>query len=135
MSYSLSNIDGIDDAAAAALKSAGVRTAEKLLEAAKDTKGRKALAAKTGLDEKLLLQWANMADRMRIKGMGKAHAELLREAGVNTVRELKFRNGGRLARAIAAANAKRKLVKTPPSENAVNRWIEQAKKLPLKISY
>jgi hypothetical protein len=135
MTYSLSSIDGIDDAAAAALKSAGVRTAEKLLEAAKDIRGRKALAAKTGIEEKRLLQWANMADRMRIKGMGKAHAELLREAGVNTVRELKFRNGAKLARAVAAANAKRKLVKIAPSERAVNRWIEQAKKLPLKISY
>jgi hypothetical protein len=33
------------------------------------------------------------------------------------------------------ANAKRKLVNFLPSEKAVARWIEHAKKLPIKISY
>ena len=36
---------------------------------------------------------------------------------------------------MAEANAKRKLVRLMPSEKAVVRWIEHAKKLPLKISY
>jgi len=135
MSYPILAIDGVDEETAKRLKAAGVRTSAKLLEAAKDTKGRKALAAKTGLEEKLLLKWANMADRMRIKGMGREYAELVREAGVDTVRELKHRNAARLAKAIAAANERRMLVKLPPSEKAVSNWIEQAKKLPLKISY
>lgn len=135
MSYPITTIDGIDEDAVAALKAAGIRTTDKLLEAAKDPRGRKALAAKTGLNEKDLLRWANMADRMRIKGMGKDYAELMRVAGVDTVRELKHRNAGKLTRAMAAANTKRRLVKTPPSEKSVNRWIEIAKKLPLKISY
>lgn len=135
MSYPITAIDGIDEEEAKALKSAGVRTSEKLLDAAKDLKGRKALAAKTGLDEKLLLKWANMADRMRIKGMGKEYAELMREAGVKTVRDLKHRNVERLARAMAAANKQRKLVKVPPSAKTVGRWVDQAKRLPIKISY
>jgi hypothetical protein len=40
-----------------------------------------------------------------------------------------------LARAIKAANDKRKLVRFLPSERAVSKWIDQAKKLPLKITY
>jgi hypothetical protein len=40
-----------------------------------------------------------------------------------------------LAKAMAAANARRKLVRVLPSEKAVVRWIEHAKKLPLKITY
>lgn len=135
MSYPLTAIDGMDEETVQTLKAAGIRTTTGLLEAAKDAKGRKALAAKTGLDEKLLLKWANVADRMRIKGIGREHAELLRVAGVDTVRELKHRNALKLARAMKAANEKRRLVKFLPSEKHVTKWIEQAKKLPLKISY
>jgi predicted flap endonuclease-1-like 5' DNA nuclease len=129
------DIDGIDEDVAQMLKAVGIRTTAGLLEAAKDAKGRKALAARTGLNEKLLLQWANVADRMRIKGIGEEYAQLLRAAGVDTVRELKHRNAVRLARAMKAANDRRKLVRFLPSEKHVTKWIEQAKKLPLKISY
>ena len=135
MSYPLTALDGVDEHAVRLPKSAGIRTTGKLLEAAKDAKGRKAIATRTGLDEKTLLRWANMADRMRIKGLGADYAALLREAGVETVRELKHRNAARLARAMADANAQRKLVQFLPSEKAVTRWIEQAKTLPLKITY
>ena len=64
-------------------------------------KGRKALAEKTGFDEKQILCWANMADRMRIKGVGEEYAELLQAAGVDTVKELKYRNPANLAKAMA----------------------------------
>ena len=106
-----------------------------MLELAKNAKGRKALAARTGLSESRILAWANMADRMRVKGLGKEYAELLKAAGVDTVKELKYRNPGKLAKAMAAANAKRKLVRLVPSEKAIGRWIEDARKLPLKITY
>jgi predicted flap endonuclease-1-like 5' DNA nuclease len=135
MSYPITDIEGIEPEAAATLKSAGIRTTERLLEAAKNPKGRRALSEKTGIDEKRILRWANMADRMRIKGVGEEYAELLQAAGVDTVRELKYRNPCNLAKAMAQANAKRKLVRVLPSEKAVVRWIEQAKKLPLKITY
>ena len=98
-------------------------------------RGRKMLAEKTGIDEKSLLRLANKIDRMRVKGIGQDYAELLQIAGVDTVRELKYRNPKRLAEAMAEANAKRKLVRVLPSEGTVKRWIEHAKKLPLKISY
>ncbi|WP_420135369.1 DUF4332 domain-containing protein [Rhodopseudomonas sp.] len=135
MTYPISQIDGISAAAAAKLKSVGIRTTEALLEAAKTTRGRKALAAKTGLNEQQLLEWANIADCMRIPGMGKAKAELLRAAGVNTLREFTHRNPARLAQNMKEANLQRKLVRALPSEKEVGQLIEQARKLPLKISY
>ena len=67
MSYSITAIEEIDADDAKALKSVGIRTTEKLLEAAKSPKGRKFLAAKIELDEKKLLRWANIADKLRIK--------------------------------------------------------------------
>jgi predicted flap endonuclease-1-like 5' DNA nuclease len=135
MSYPITDIDGIEPEVACILKSAGIRTTEKLLEAAKTPKGRKALAEKTGFDEKRILCWANKADKMRIKGVGEEYAELLQAAGVDTVKELMYRNPCNLAKAMAAANKKRKLVRLLPSDKAVLRWIEHAKKLPMKITY
>jgi predicted flap endonuclease-1-like 5' DNA nuclease len=135
MSYPIMDLAGIGPEVADTLKSVGIRTTTRLLDAAKSPKGRKRLAEQTGLDEKRLLSWANMADRMRIRGVGEDYAGLLQAAGVDTVKELKYRNPARLARAMAEANAKRKLVRVLPSDRAVERWIEHAKRLQLKITY
>jgi hypothetical protein len=135
MTYPLTDIDGIDGEIAAILKSVGIRSTGRLLETARTVKGRKLLAAKTGLSEKSLLNWANVADRMRIKGISREYAELLRVAGVDTVKELKYRNPCNLAKAMAEANKRQKLVRMLPSEKVVARWIDHAKKLQIKISY
>ena len=135
MSYSITHIEGLQEDDVEALKSVGIRTTERLLEQAKSPKGRKQLAGKTGIGQKRLLDFANAADHMRIKGMGKGYVGLLRSVGVMTVRELKYRNPENLAHAMAEANAKKKLVRFLPSEKLVVRWVEQAKKLPIKITY
>lgn len=132
---SIADIASIGPEATSALKAIGIRTTAKLLEAAKNAKGRERLAAKIGYDEKRILFWANMLDRMRIKGVGEDYAELLRAAGVDTVRELKYRNPENLAKSMKDANVRRKLVRVLPSDRAVVRWIENARKLPLKITY
>ena len=135
MSYPITDIDGIDGEAADILKSVGIRSTERLLDRARTVRGRKMLAMKTGFDEKRLLCWANVADRMRIKGIRKEYAELLQAAGVDTIKDLKYRNPANLANAMAEANKKRKMVRLLPSEKVVGNWIENAKKLQLKISY
>jgi Domain of unknown function (DUF4332) len=135
MSYSINEIGGLDEDEVKALKALGLRTTERLLEAAKNPKGRRFLAEKTSIDEKRLLDCANACDHMRIKGMGKGYVGLLREVGVSTVRELKYRNPSNLAKAMAEANKRKKLVRFLPPEKLVVRWVEHAKKLPLKITY
>jgi predicted flap endonuclease-1-like 5' DNA nuclease len=135
MSYPISGIEGIAPALRTKLKSVGIRTTDKLLERAKGLKERQELARKIDIDPRILLSIANLADRMRIKGVGEDYAELLSAAGVDTVKELRYRNPAKLARAMAEANAKRNLVRVLPSELMVGRWIEHAKKLPLMISY
>ena len=135
MSYPISTIEEIGVDEVTALKSVGIRTTDGLLEAAKSPKGRKLLAASAKLDEKKLLRWANIADKLRIKGMGKEYAGLLREAGVDTVKELKYRNPAKLAQTMAEANKKRKMVRFLPSEKLVTRGVEHARKLPQKITY
>ena len=99
-------------------------------------KGRKALADKTGFDEKQLLCWANVADRMRIKGISKEYAELLQAAGVDTVQGTQVpQSRPSSPQAMADANRKRKLVRAAAVGKVVGRWIEHAKTLPLKITY
>jgi predicted flap endonuclease-1-like 5' DNA nuclease len=135
VAYSITAIAGIGPAMAARLRALGIRTTEKLLEAAKSPKDRKALAEKLGVDERVVLRWANLTDRMRIKGVREPYAELLKDAGVDTVRELKYRNPARLAQAMSEANRKHKRVQLLPSEGRVTAWIEAAKKLEPKIRY
>jgi len=121
--------------AASQLKSLGIRTTDGLLEAASTVKGRKVLAARTGISEQQLLEWANLSDYMRIPGMGKAKTGLVRAAGVTTVRELALRNPARLAQNMRDVNIRRKLVRVLPSEKSVEQLIAQARKLQPKISY
>ena len=135
MTYPISKIDGLSAFAASKLKSLGIRTTVGLLEAARSVKGRNALAAKTGINAKQLLDWANVADYMRIPGMGKAKVELVRAAGVSTIRELALRNPARLAQNMKDANVKHKLVRVMPSEKSVEQIIQKARKLPPKITY
>jgi len=135
MTYPITAIVEIDGQVAALLKTAGIRSTVRLLESACTVRQRKLLAEKTGIDAAKLLCWANCADRMRIKGVSSEYAELLGAAGVYTVKELKYRNPANLAKAMAEANKKRKLVRLLPSEAMVARWIESAKALKLMIKY
>jgi len=135
MSYPITDIEGIGPSIAERLKAARIRTTSRLLEAAKNPRGRKVLADKTGVECSRILKWANMADMMRIKGIGEEYSELLEAAGVDTVRELKHRNPANLAKAMAEANTRRRLVRLLPSEKAITKWISQAKSLPMKITY
>jgi predicted RecB family nuclease len=135
MTYPISDIEGMSAFAASKLKSLGIRTTDALLEAARNVRGRKALSSRTGISEQQLLAWANVSDYMRIPGMGKAKVNLMRAAGVTTVRELAHRNPARLAQNMKEVNTRRRLVRVLPSEKSVEQLIAQARKLQPKISY
>lgn len=135
MSYPIAAIEGIGPELAAKLKAVGVRTTATLLDKAKDPRGRKALAAASGIAESRILKFANMADLMRLKGVGEEYAELLEAAGVDTVKELKNRNVANLTRAMVEANAKGNLVRLMPSEKTVAKWIAQAKTTQPMMTY
>ena len=136
MSHPIADIAGIEQEMVATLKSHGIRTTAKLLEAAKNPKGRKALSEKTGIDEKRLLCWANMADRMRIKGVGEEYANLLQAAGVDTVKELANRNSDNLYEAVQKFDLTiSPIVRRKPGKASVVAWIKQAKRLKPTLTY
>ena len=61
--------------------------------------------------------------------------DLLEEAGVDTVKELRNRNAANLHAALIDTNAQKGLVRRLPSQNQVKDWISQAKGLPVKVTY
>ena len=135
MPYPICVLDGISPGIAKKLLAAKIRTTTKLLQVAGSPQGRKLLADKTGLDAATILRCANMADRMRIKGVGREAAELLEAAGVDTVCELRYRNPANLADRMKAAMTNAKLARPLPSQRVLTRWIEGARTLKLEIRY
>ncbi len=135
MSGKIEDIEGIGEKTGHILREAKIATPEQLLEAGCTKKGRQELAEKTGLSEKNILKWANMADLCRINGISSQYSELLEAAGVDTVKELATRNAENLAIKMQEVNQDKKLVRQVPSEKSVSVWIDQAQTLPAYISH
>jgi predicted flap endonuclease-1-like 5' DNA nuclease len=135
MRYKFEDIEGIGRAYGSKLSKAGFNATDDLLKHCGSTKGRRQVAAASGLDEGQLLKWANMADLMRIRGIGKQFSELLEAAGVDTVKELRTRRADNLATKMKEANAAKKLTRSTPSERQVAGWIDQAKSMAPMISH
>ncbi len=132
---SILDIEGVGAAFAVKLKAAGVGTVEALLEKAGSLKGRKELAAATGLDEGKLLEWVNHADLFRIKGVASEYADLLEAAGVDSPAELAHRVPVNLVAKMTEINAAKKLVRKLPTESQVTDWVAQAKALPKLVTH
>ncbi len=135
MGKRIESIEGIGPSMGAALRDAGIASVDQLLELCCDKKGRSEIAKKTQISEKRILKWVNMADLFRINGIATQYAELLEGAGVDTVKELRNRNPENLAEKMVAVNFDKKLVRRAPTVTVVNSWIEQAKKLPPKVTH
>lgn len=132
---SIIDIEGIGPLYKQKLKAAGISTTEKLLEVGGSPKGRKDLAEKAGISHDLILEWVNLSDLFRIKGVGSEYSDLLEEAGVDTVVELSKRVPANLFAKMVEANEAKKLVRKMPVEKQVADWVDQAKKLPRLVSY
>ena len=135
MGYSIETIEGIGPAFKEKLAAADIKTTDALLKLCCDKKGRKNTAEQTGCSEAQLLKWANMADLMRISGVGEEYSELLEAAGVDTVKELRNRRADNLTTKMAEVNEQKKLVRSVPSEKQVTKWVEQAKELDPVITH
>lgn len=131
----LEEVEGIGAKYAEKLRAIGIENTDQFLTAAANPKGRKDLAEKSGISEKLILEWANHLDLFRIKGVASEYADLLEEAGVDTVVELAQRKPENLYHKLVEVNEAKKLVRKLPVQSQVADWIEQAKKLPRLLTY
>jgi predicted flap endonuclease-1-like 5' DNA nuclease len=135
MNYKIDDIEGIGPAYAKKLAAADIKTTQDLLDKCGARKGRKAIAKLADISEKLLLTWTNMADMVRIKGIGPQYAELLEAAGVDTIKELRTRNLANLTAKLAEVQKEKKTCKTAPAESVIAGWIEQAKDMDPAVSH
>lgn len=135
MNMKIVEIEGIGPAYAEKLIAAGIKDTDTLLEKGCTKKGRQEIAETTGISEKLVLTWCNHADLFRIKGVGPQFAELLEAAGVDTVKELGHRVAANLAKKMEEVNAEKHLTRRVPTEDEIQKMIDQAKELPGVMTY
>jgi predicted flap endonuclease-1-like 5' DNA nuclease len=132
----IEDVEGIGAAFAEKLTAAGVTTTDGLLDRGATDSGRSRLAADTGISERLLLEWVNHADLMRLDGVGSEYADLLEAAGVDSCAELARRNAANLAQTFQELDAARpNTVRRVPSEETIRGWIAQADKLAKVVSH
>jgi len=133
--YKIEEIEGIGEKIGAKFREVGINNTDKLLAGTKTKKQRKELTESTGVSEKLVLKFANMADLFRINGIGQEFSELLEAAGVDTVPELAMRNAENLTKKMEEVNTMKKLTRRTPALKEVEKWIEEAKSLPRVLEY
>ena len=129
------DIEGVGKFYAQKLQAVGIRTTERLLKVAGHKRGRQDLAQQTEISEKLILEWVNLSDLMRIKGIGEEYSDLLEEAGVDSVKELRNRVPANLHQKLIETNNVKKLVRRVPSFKEVRRWVQEAKVIPPAVTH
>ena len=133
--YKIIDIEGIGPVYTETLNNGGIYTTEDLLESGSTRKSREELAEKTEISSKLILEWVNLSDLFRVKGVAEEWSDLLEEAGVDTVPELAQRVPENLHAKLLEINEEKNLVRRTPSISMVSDWITQAKELPRRIEY
>ena len=131
----LTDIEGIGPAVYEKLKGLGITTTQRLMLVAANKPGREDLASQTGISDRLLLKWVNLADLLRVKGIGEEYSELLEAAGVDSVMELRKRKAETLHQALTHANGKKRLVRRLPSSVDVKRWIKAAQSVTPRVTH
>jgi predicted flap endonuclease-1-like 5' DNA nuclease len=127
MPKAITMIEGIGPVFKEKLGTEGISSVEALLEKGGSKKGRVELAAATGISEKRILKWVNMADLFRVNGISSQFAELLKATGVDTVKELKMRNPPNLHKMLVDTNEQKKLTRSVPALSQIEDFINQAK--------
>ena len=129
------DIEGIGPTYAKKFQSININTSDDLLEKGNTPQGRKEIAEKSDISEKLILKWVNMANLVRVKGVGEEYSKLLEITGISSVAELSNCNAKDLQENMQKVNAQKNLVKRPPTLNEVEEWIEQSQNLPIRVEY
>jgi predicted flap endonuclease-1-like 5' DNA nuclease len=132
---SIDSIEGIGPAFAEKLQSINIQTVADLLRDGATAATRKDISEKTGFSTETILKWVNMADLMRINGVGGQYAELLERSGVDTVKELRNRNAENLVTKMEEINIELNLVNKTPALSQVEDWIAEAKTLDPVVEY
>ncbi len=128
MPLAIRKLKGVTPELEAKFKACGLDTAEKLFESVVTPLQRDELAIQLGVPGPVILELANRADLSRIKGIAGVYSDLLEEAGVDTVKELKGRVAENLLAKMLEVNQAKNLTPKPPTLKNVQTWISLARR-------
>ena len=124
------DVEGIGPASGEKLATVGIKTTDDLLMAGAKPYDRERIAERTGISGKLIGEWVDKVDLMRVPGVGPQYSDLLEAAGVGSPAELALRNPANLAITVQEVVAARPgIVRRTPSEAEITAWIDAAGKL------
>ena len=86
--FRLKDFLGVNDGHVARLAEAGIKTAPQMLEAGRTRARRKALAGRTGIPEKAILELVKLSDLSRIWAVKAIRARLYYDAGIDSVEKM-----------------------------------------------
>ena len=121
-------IEGVGDKYSKTLEKAGFPNVEDLI----SLKWReiKELAEKTDISLKLIEKWQDMAELMIIKGVGSEYSEVLNKIGIDSTRELAYRNPQKTLDKILEFDKKQPdVIRKIPKVEILTDWIEEAKSM------
>ena len=135
MPNKIGEVEKIGTKYAKGLQEIGVQTTDDLLKEAGAPQGRKQLADRIGVEPRMVLEWVNRADLMRIKGIGTEYSDLLEESGVDSTKELAGRVPANLWGKMDEINKTKHLVQRVPPTKTVEEWVSEAKKLTPMVTH
>lgn len=128
---SLTLIKGIGRKTAALFqRTAAVDSIEMLVRTGATSKGRAELAEKMGKPQHVIRKWVQLADLMRVHGIGEDYALLLWQTGITAIPELGQQNPEALERLLENVNQRLNVVHRLPAPEKIEDWIIQAQILP-----
>jgi predicted flap endonuclease-1-like 5' DNA nuclease len=131
----ISKLRGVPVTTRKALKRQRISTCPQLLAAAAAAGKRAALAQATGIAPDLLTTIVQRADMGRVQGIGVIFDMMLEEVGVCDVATLAQQDATVLHLQLKAYNQRERLARRSPTLEEVEHWVEQAKALPVLVSY
>jgi predicted flap endonuclease-1-like 5' DNA nuclease len=129
MSLHISKLRGITYQVRQRLKRQGITYTHQLIEAARDPRSCRRLAAQSGIEEAMLERLVCRADLARINGVGAIFADMLELLGVDGTLPLARREPAALHAELCRLNAVEQLARRAPTPEEVQSWVGQARAL------
>lgn len=133
--FPLSKLRGVPAAVRVVLKRRKITNCRQLLAAAAEVDRRVALAQAAGIDLDLLTTIVQRADMERVRGVGVVFDIILEEVGVHDVATLAQQDAALLHGWLMTYNQRERLARRSPNLDEVEDWIEQARQLPVLVTY
>jgi len=108
---------------------ANINSVQELLAAGATPYGRGQLQSQTRLSPRIILRWVQLADLMRIEGIGSDYSQLLWNAGITCVPDLAVQKPKLLLNTLTRVKEEQGGVQRLPYLEQVSDWIRQASAL------